>query len=93
MQWNRDFRESECFQHLNQFVATGMKPEPHLFELFPAAKGRLLSFATAHLSEFSLEKVRDYFTTRLFPDLLCEFNEKQERSEVEDSHMPLHSKP
>ena len=66
IKWNREFRDNNFFRHLNQFAATGIKPEPHLF--------RLLSFASTHLSKFSIEKVKNYFTATLFPDLLTEFN-------------------
>jgi hypothetical protein len=72
--WHRDFRKNECFRHLNIYVATGIKPEPYLFELFPEAKGRLLSFATANLSSFSLEKIKVYLDDTLFPSLLKQFN-------------------
>ena len=81
MTWNRDFRKHECFRHLNQYVATGIKPEPYLFELFPEAKGRLLSFATANLGSFSLEKIKVYFDGTLFPSLLKQFNEDLDESD------------
>lgn len=62
MKWNREFRDNNFFRHLNQIVTTGMKPEPHLFELFPEAKGHLLSYASTHLSKLSIEKVKNYLT-------------------------------
>jgi hypothetical protein len=51
---------------LNKFVATGIKPEPKVFSLFPEAKGWLLMFAAANLDSFSIKKVQSYFTTTLF---------------------------
>ena len=84
MRWNREFRKNDCFRHLNVFVATGVKPEPTVFALFPEAKGRLLSFATTNLSEFSLEKVREYLNTTLLPDPWQKHN-REVRKDAEKS--------
>jgi hypothetical protein len=78
--WNRQYR----FPHSNKFVATGMKPEPKLFALFPEAKARLLSFAAANLDEFSIETVRKYMNETLIPDLLSEYNDGMYESGGDD---------
>lgn len=73
--WNRDYRSLEAFKHSNKFVATGIKPEPKLFALFPEAKARLLTFAANNLDSFSIEKVRKYFNDTLFPELYDEYTD------------------
>jgi hypothetical protein len=61
--------------HSNKFVATGIKPEPKVFSLFPEARRWLLSFAAANLDSFCIEKVQSYFTMTLFPELFDEYTD------------------
>jgi hypothetical protein len=83
--WNRQYRSIEAFPHSNKFVATGIKPEPKVFSLFPEAKGRLLTFAANNLDSFSIEKVCNYFNETLFPDLYGEYSDMAvELGETED---------
>jgi hypothetical protein len=66
---------NEAFWHSNKFVATGIKPEPKVFSLFPEAKGWLLTFAAANLDSFFIEKVQSYFTMTLIPELFHEYTD------------------
>ena len=73
--YNQQFRVGDCFKHINVCVATGIKPEPLVFELFPEAKGRLICWAVANIKTLSIESIKKYFESILFPSLLEQMNE------------------
>ena len=67
--WNQVFRELENFPHPNLYVQSGKRPMPRLFETFPEAKDRIVTFAVDKLATLTIEKVHEFIVDKLVPDL------------------------
>jgi hypothetical protein len=73
--WHRQYRKEYTLPHSNPFVATGIRRQPKLFEMFPQSAQRILSYGIANIDKFSIELIRTFLNSKLIPSLMEEYNE------------------
>ena len=88
MSWNIEYRYDSHFQHPNASDNSTKKSQPPLFQLFPQAKKKLLTFCSENSSDMSIDMTHKYLTTHIIPKLLEK--EETEKEDAVSSHTSVH---
>ncbi len=83
--WNKVFRQFECFPHPNPYVQCGKRPLPPLLAIFPNAKDQIVSFGIKNLATLSIESVHDLTVTKVIPKVATTWQSEQEAQKTSRS--------